>query len=376
MKKIATMSLLALMLGGAHLAHARPDRPPVRHNAKIQIAILLDTSNSMDGLIRQAKSQLWKVVSELNRCSENGAVPQLEVALYEYGNDGLSVLNNYIRQVVPFTQDLDRVSEELFRLKTNGGEEYCGAVIQDSLRHLEWSKSDGDLKTIFIAGNEPFSQGGVPYQESCARARTRGVVVNTVYCGSRAAGIRELWQDGAERGDGRYLVIDQDRQSAEVSTPYDVEIIDLGVKINRTYIRYGPQGQQGENRQRAQDSANASLGAGVMADRAAAKASSNYNNEGWDLVDARSHKKAMMRSIPAASLPSEMQAMTPPERERYVDTKAKEREQIQQQINLLETRRRAYLTHHRTVGGEDSLDIAMVRAVREEAVKKGFHFKP
>src|SRR4030095_9928908 len=32
----------------------------------IMMALLLDTSNSMDGLIDQAKSQLWKIVNELH----------------------------------------------------------------------------------------------------------------------------------------------------------------------------------------------------------------------------------------------------------------------------------------------------------------------
>ena len=31
----------------------------------IQLAILLDTSNSMDGLINQTKAELWKIVNEL-----------------------------------------------------------------------------------------------------------------------------------------------------------------------------------------------------------------------------------------------------------------------------------------------------------------------
>jgi hypothetical protein len=56
---------------------------------RIQLAILLDTSNSMDGLIEQAKSQLWKVVNELARSKRAGKHPRLEVALFEYGNDGL-----------------------------------------------------------------------------------------------------------------------------------------------------------------------------------------------------------------------------------------------------------------------------------------------
>ncbi|MES2507664.1 MAG: hypothetical protein V4599_13240, partial [Verrucomicrobiota bacterium] len=56
-------SILALI---ASTALASPAAEPVSDNALrdneslVQIAILLDTSNSMDGLIEQAKSQLWK----------------------------------------------------------------------------------------------------------------------------------------------------------------------------------------------------------------------------------------------------------------------------------------------------------------------------
>ena len=35
-----------------------------RRQQPIALAILLDTSNSMDGLIEQAKSQLWKICNE------------------------------------------------------------------------------------------------------------------------------------------------------------------------------------------------------------------------------------------------------------------------------------------------------------------------
>ena len=38
---------------------------PYLGKALVQVAILLDTSNSMDGLIEQAKTQLWRVVNEL-----------------------------------------------------------------------------------------------------------------------------------------------------------------------------------------------------------------------------------------------------------------------------------------------------------------------
>ena len=101
-------------------------------NGKIQVAILLDTSNSMDGLIEQAKSRLWNIVNTLTTLKFEGKTPEIEIALYEYGNDGLNKNTDYIRQVAPLTTDLDLISEKLFSLRTNGGSEYCGAVIQDA----------------------------------------------------------------------------------------------------------------------------------------------------------------------------------------------------------------------------------------------------
>ena len=101
---------------------------------KVQIALLLDTSNSMDGLINQAKAQLWDIVNEFTyaRCG-NQIRPRLEIALYQYGNNDLASREGYIQQVLGFSTDLDEISETLFSLTTNGGEEYCGQVIHTSL---------------------------------------------------------------------------------------------------------------------------------------------------------------------------------------------------------------------------------------------------
>ena len=56
----------------------------------VQVIILLDTSNSMDGLINQAKSQLWKIVNEFSHARQDGEMPEVQVALFEYGNNDLS----------------------------------------------------------------------------------------------------------------------------------------------------------------------------------------------------------------------------------------------------------------------------------------------
>lgn len=65
-------------------------------DTKIQVAILLDTSSSMDGLIDQAKSRLWNIVNTLTTLKYNGQTPKIEIALYEYGNDNLKRADGYL----------------------------------------------------------------------------------------------------------------------------------------------------------------------------------------------------------------------------------------------------------------------------------------
>jgi hypothetical protein len=193
----------------AHTADDRPLKPK-----SIQLALLLDTSNSMDGLIDQAKSQLWKIVNELAKAECDDATrPVIRIALYEYGNDGLPSSEGYIRQVSALTGDLDVISEKLFALTTNGGNEFCGQVINTSLKQLDWSPSAADLKIIFIAGNEPFTQGRVPFYTACELAKEKNVVVNTIFCGLFGEGISTSWKNGADLTGGTYMSIEQDRKT-------------------------------------------------------------------------------------------------------------------------------------------------------------------
>jgi len=153
--------LLSILFGGLTTAGATIDK-----TGYIQVAILLDTSNSMDGLIEQAKTQLWKIVNQLGRADKNGQTVKLQVALYEYGKSSIPGPEGYLRMIVPLTTDLDQISEELFKLSTYGGDEYCGRVIQSALDGLQWSRSADDYKVIVIAGNEPFTQGEIDYKNA------------------------------------------------------------------------------------------------------------------------------------------------------------------------------------------------------------------
>jgi hypothetical protein len=347
---------------------------------KVQLAILLDTSNSMDGLVEQAKSQLWRIVNQFAAATgANGQRPQVEVALYQYGTPSLGAETGYIRQLLPLTTDLDRVSEELFALRTNGGDEYCGTVIQAAVTQLQWSKGKNDYRAIFIAGNEPFTQGNVDFHASCKTAISAGIVVNTIFCGADREGVNTHWKDGAELADGAYFSIDQNQKVVTIATPFDKELAELGGKLNSTYVAYGAVGKAGLANQMAQDSNAMISGASVAASRAATKASANYVNDRWDLVDALEAKKIDIVNIKDEDLPAELRNMSEKERVAYVDKKKKEREEVQKIIGELNRKRDAHIAaeQKKSAAGAEAttLDTAIINAVRSQATRANIQLK-
>jgi hypothetical protein len=341
----------------------------------VQLAILLDTSNSMDGLIDQAKTQLWKIVNEMARSKRNGGSINLYVALYEYGNDNLSPEEGFIRLVSPLTNDLDKISEELFKLQTNGGSEYCGTVISEAVKDLKWTQDSDELKIIFIAGNEPFTQGSVDYKVSCKDAISKEIIVNTIFCGNYDEGVQTNWKDGADLADGKYMNIDQNQEIVHIDAPQDDELIALGKKLNETYIAYGYYGNEFKERQAEQDENAGNLAPEVLVDRTVTKSSGQYRNESWDLVDAKKEGTVKIEELEEDQLPEEMKNMTVEERKAYIEEKSKERESIQNQINKLSEERRKYIAQKLAEGNDNTLDAAMLKMIREQAAEKNYKFE-
>lgn len=374
MKSLAVLTLL-FIYSLSPLANQNAEKNPDSNNV-IQLALLLDTSNSMDGLIDQAKSQLWKIVNELATTKKNGQMVDLHVALYEYGKDDIPSQEGHLRNIVPFTQDLDKISEELFNLKTNGGDEYCGKVILNAVDNLQWNKSTDNLKIIFIAGNEPFTQGDVNYKEACKKAISKGIVVNTIFCGNYEEGIQTYWKDGADLSDGKYMNIDQNAQFVHIESPQDNEIIKLGEELNKTYVAFGQGGTEYKTRQEVQDKNAMTMAPEVMVQRSVTKSNSQYNNAGWDLVDAKKEGKVKVEELKEDELPAEMQKMSVTERKEYLDKMAEEREILQNKINQLNDERNKYVAQKMLENkNENTLDAVMIKAIQEQAKKKNYSFK-
>ena len=377
MRKVIRIAAV-LIVAAAVLAPMSANAQRKRAKPLIQMAILLDTSNSMDGLINQAKAQLWKIVNEFALAKRDGERPDIQVALYEYGNDGLSASGGYIRQVLRLTTDLDMVSEKLFALKTNGGSEYCGQVIKVAGKDLDWSSNSNDLKVIVIAGNEPFTQGPVDYKGAVKGVIAKGVIVNTIHCGPYQTGVDTGWKDGAVLADGKYMNIDQDRAVVHIDAPQDKDIARLGAELNTTYIPYGSGGGVAWARQSAEDGNAASMSVGSSVNRAVFKSMSQYDNDGWDLVDAVKNDSVKLEEVEGEALPENMRKMNTDERKKYVKEMQDKRKKLQAKIRTLDDERKKFVADKRKESdnaGEDSFDSAMIKSMRKQAVDKSFQFE-
>lgn len=366
-------AITCLFLGFTVVVTAANPEKKTKIRQTIKVALLLDTSNSMDGLINQAKTQLWEIVNELSYAKYGIQEPDLEIALYEYGNDRLESSDGYIRQVLPFSNDLDDISEKLFSLVTNGGKEYCGQVINSSIKELDWGIDTNDLKLIFIAGNEPFTQGKINYKEVIPDAKEKDIIVNTIYCGDYQTGISGKWKDGAELGGGDYMTINQNKEIVHIVTPFDDAIIILNKQLNNTYIYYGNRGKQKFSNQSKQDSNALEINQSVVVKRAVSKSNRLYENASWDLVDKAKKNTIDYSEIDRKKLPVELQKKSDEELKKYVEEQDKIRSKIKVKINELNRKRKIFIVKKQNESmKKGALDNVIIQAIKKQAKAKNY----
>lgn len=341
----------------------------------IQLALLLDVSGSMEGLIDQAKSELWSIVNEVAKAKKQGQSTKLEIALYEYGRSNNNKDNGYVTKLLDYTSDLDKISEVLFSLRTNGGDEYCGHVIKNALEELQWRGNDSIYRVIFIAGNEPFNQGKVSYKTSCANAKEKDIFINTIHCGDSMTGVFEFWQEGAFLSKGQYFFIDHNSKHYDVKTPFDSLIGIYNDSLNLTYLSYGKNGLIYSQNQLKQDENAEKMSYSVKAKRAVSKSNKIYNNANWDITDAYLADSTFLEKTKEEELPTVLKGKSEPEKKAIVKDYSKKRSLMSKNILDLNIKRESYLKTINTNNGINTLGTALIKAIHLQANSKGFVFE-
>jgi hypothetical protein len=372
--KSIVVALLAFFLLHCAPASAQVTAIGKTDTAKIQVAIILDVSNSMDGLIRQAKRQMWSMIKVIGQVHYNNARPPVEIALYTYGHAYNDKAKGYIKKICGFTRNLDEINNNLSTLSTSGSYEYHGQAIFTALEELKWDSLPNSYKVIFIAGNEDFYQGPIHWKKACDLATQKGVIVNTIYCGEREKGILEHWDLGRGCGDGMFVSIDHNARLQNINTPVDTAIIGLKKQLSETYIYYGKNGYRQFKEWDTLPKAGVGGNAKTMEYIIVKTDEHFYDNSSWDLIDASIKDSTILNKVDMKTLPPEWKSRSRQQLKQVVAEKKTKRQLIRNMISAANKQRDSYINTEKTKTSSPdiiTLETAIEGIIREQVRRFG-----
>ena len=319
---------------------APADPAPESASADVQIAILLDTSSSMDGLIQQARTQLWDIVSEL-QTDDKDSPRSVSVALYQYGNSRLERADGFIERLSPLTGELDAVSVKLHALSTSGGKEYAPMAILRATEELDWSDEDSVEKVIVIAGNEGFNQGGVTADRAMRAAADKGIKVLPIFCangGATSTGLAS-WKRASQLANAELDTIDPDKVVAELETPYDAKIVEKYRELQATRLTYGNQDYQQEV-ESVSAAANGYVTQQSMSVQASRAVAQSRQGSQQDLT-ADYGKVVNLDQLAPSQLPSRLRGLSKDEQVHLIQQNKAKRSKLENEIKSLQKERAA-----------------------------------
>ncbi len=346
----------------------------------MEMVFVLDTTGSMGGLLSGAKQRIWGIVNGVMQASSLSSV---KVGLVAYRDRG----DSYVTQVLPLTEDLDKVYSTLMEYQAEGGGDEAENVrraLAQGVANAGWSQpSANHAQILFLVGDAPphdYADEQDPLTTADLAVK-QGIIVNTIQCGTSAT-TKDVWEAIARRGQGQYFLIPQDGGVERISTPYDEPLSQLGTRLGGTFLAYGGgEGAEGENYRAARKEVSERVEASVAtlaapeakAERTVNKALNSKAYVG-DLLQDIENGSTKLAAVKDADLPSELQRLSPEERAKEIEKRLAERSEIRKQILALSKQRTDYIaTQEKKVkgGAQNGFDAAVSAALRQQLAKKG-----
>lgn len=387
--KLFTLALFAVTLGAVlfypqlQARHGAVD-PTVdpQHIAarqpRIDVVFALDTTGSMSGLIEAAKEKIWSIASSMASAQPT---PEIRIGLVAYRDRG----DAYVTRVVDLSSDLDSVYATLMDFRADGGGDTPESVNQalfDAVHGMSWTEQEQAYRVIFLVGDAPphMDYNEAQYPEIVAMARTKGIVVNTIQCGS-IADTADPWNAIAGLGGGDFLHVDQAGSAVAIATPFDAELAELAARLDDTRLYYG--NDEEKARMAAKVAASDKLVEEATVSARARRAVFNSGEGGRknltgenELVDAVITGEVSLDEIDGDALPEPLKPMAPEEQAQHIAALAQERAELKKKIQQIGETRQAYIAEKEEEAGgfEDSLDRKLYDVVARQAKAAGFEY--
>lgn len=334
---------------------------------RIEVVFVLDTTGSMSSLLEGAKQKIWAIA---NRLASGEPRPELRLGLVAYRDRG----DAYVTRRFDFTGDMDALYAELLTHQADGGgdtPEHVGQGLHDALTRMQWSQDPGVLRLVFLVGDAPphddYQDPGTSTSELAALARARGIILNTIQCGSDSQ-TTDAWRRLAAAAGGEFASIEQGGGVVAVATPYDQTLWELNNQLSGTVLGWGSSDAKQSSQRKLANRASMSTSAAAEAASYSAK-TARMNDE--DLLGALDGGK-QLADIPVAELPDELQALSPAEQARRVDDLRARRDDLNAKIRGLSQQRDAYLHDaERSAGVERGFDGKVLDTLRRQAAAIG-----
>jgi Mg-chelatase subunit ChlD len=340
----------------------------------LEMVFALDTTGSMGGLIEGAKQRIWGIVNEVMQSESR---PNVRIGLVAYRDRG----DRYVTEVFPMTDNLDAVYTTLMDYRADGGgdtPENVRRALADAVHKAGWSKqSDRIAQVVFLVGDAPPHtdyQDEPDTKKTAVEAKRKGMIVNAIQCGD-ISGTKEVWQEIAQHGGGRYFAIPQDSGVVAVVTPYDEKLGVLSNQLGGTYVAFGAEGARAaaSARQAAAETkiaANAPMAA--QADRATNKAINSMSYAG-DFLQSIENGTLKLEDVRLEELPEELRNLSPAERKQEIEKRQAQRRQIRAEIMQLSKDRAEFIKKERAKSGvRNSFDSVVAEALKAQLAAKGF----
>lgn len=345
---------------------------------QIEVCFVLDTTGSMGGLIKGAKTKIWSIVEDMQEAKPK---PDIKMGLVAYRDRG----DKYVTKVFGLSDDLDAQYDELLKFEAGGGGDTPESVNQglhEAVTQMDWSEDKKTYRVVFLVGDAPPQMkypDDVKYPKTCELAKKKDILINTVQCGN-INGTQLVWTEIAQNGGGKFAAVKQNGGVQVVNTPFDKEINELNVKINGTVVAFGTAKQQMV--------CGSKLSNAMLPDQYAnaARASWNYrNNKGKaitgkeDLVAEWEDENVDLRQLKKEELPLPLQKLEQTELVKHIAEQSANRKKLMTEMATCVAKRDAFIkaeTEKQRVAGalKDSFDENVRQMVREQGSAKGLRY--
>lgn len=344
----------------------------------MEVVFVLDTTGSMGGLIDGAKKKIWQIADKLKSAKPT---PNIRIGLIGYRDRG----DEYVTKVYGLNDNIDEVYAHLMQFQAHGGgdePESVNQALYEAVSQMQWAEDRSVLKTIFLVGDarpKMNYKDDVKYSVSCELAQAKGILINTIQCGSLSQ-TEKFWKEISNKTNGSYAAILQDGGSIVVETRWDPVIHQLNIDLDATIIPYGTKREQAyaaNNR-----SLLSSMDSSAMADRSSYLTKSGKGKAiagTGDLVELIINGTLTLETIDPKKLTPEYQKLTPEELAAHIDEKVQQRQKIQADIESNVALRSDHIENEMKKLDADSqeevFELSAFEILEDQAEAAGYSFE-